>query len=80
MRWLLPVYRQTKTGVVVPFLARLAGLMGQQAAPGVVVARPPLMQQVFLWAVWFCTVLALARPHSKEVEVVTGGQMSDEQL
>jgi Ca-activated chloride channel family protein len=60
--WLLPAYRQTNTGVVVPFLGRLAALMGQQPAPGAVVVRPPLIQQVSLWAVWLCIVLALGRP------------------
>ena len=55
-------YRQARTGLVVPFLGRLAHLTGQQPAPGAVVVRPPLLQQVFLWGVWVCLVLALARP------------------
>jgi Ca-activated chloride channel family protein len=45
---LLPAYRQTKTGVAVPFLARLAALTGQQPAPGVVIVRPPLIQRICL--------------------------------
>ena len=59
---LLPAYRQARTGLVVPFLGRLAHLTGQQPAPGAVVVRPPLLQQVFLWSVWVCLILALARP------------------
>jgi Ca-activated chloride channel homolog len=62
LRWLLPAYRQTQTGVVVPFLDRLAALTGQQPASGAVVVRPPLIQRVSLWVVWLCVVLALARP------------------
>jgi Ca-activated chloride channel family protein len=62
VHWLLPAYRHTKSGVVVPFFRRLTALTGQQAAPGAVIVRPPLMQQLFLWAVWLCIVLALARP------------------
>jgi Ca-activated chloride channel family protein len=62
LHWVLPAHRQTMTGVVVPFLNRLAALTGQQPALGAVVVRPPFIQQVFLWAVWLCTVLALARP------------------
>jgi Ca-activated chloride channel family protein len=67
---LLPVYRQEKTGVVVPFLGRLAALMGRRPAAGAVVARPPLVQKVFLWTVWLCTVLALARPQWLEKPIV----------
>jgi Ca-activated chloride channel homolog len=65
----LPAYRQTMTGVVVPFLGRLAALTGQRPAPGVGV-RPPLVQQVFLWTVWLCTVLALARPQWLEKPII----------
>ena len=70
LHWALPVYRQTKTGVVAPFLGRLAALTGQQPAPGAVVARAPIIQQVFLWAVWLCTVLALARPQWLEKPII----------
>jgi Mg-chelatase subunit ChlD len=59
---LLPAYRQSRVGLVVPFLGRLANLTGQQPAPGAAVVRPSLVQQAFLWSVWLCLVLALARP------------------
>src|SRR5688500_17136387 len=67
---LLPAYRQTKIGVVVPFLGRLAALTGQQPAASAVVARSPFIQRVVLWAVWLCTVLALARPQWLEKPVI----------
>jgi Ca-activated chloride channel homolog len=70
LHWLLPAYRQTKTGVVVPFLNRLVALTGQQPAPGAVVVRPPLIQRVSLWLVWFCIVLALARPQWLEKPII----------
>jgi Ca-activated chloride channel family protein len=60
--WLLPAYRQTNTGVVVPFFDRLTALTGQHPAPGSAIVRPPLIQQIALWTIWLCTVLALARP------------------
>jgi len=66
----LPAYRQTMTGVAVPFLGRLAALTGQQPAPGAVVVRPPFIQQIFLWVVWLCTVLALARPQWLEKPMI----------
>jgi Mg-chelatase subunit ChlD len=59
---LLPVYRQTRAGLMVPFLGRLAHLTGQRPAPGAVVLRPPIVQQIGLWSVWLCLILALARP------------------
>jgi von Willebrand factor type A domain len=59
---LLPAYRQIKTGVAVPFLARLAALTGQQPASGAFVVRPHQVQQMFRWIAWLCIVAALARP------------------
>jgi Ca-activated chloride channel homolog len=70
LHWVLPAYRQTMSGVVVPFIGRLAALTGRQPAPGAVIVRPPLIQQVFLWAVWLCTVLALARPQWLEKPII----------
>jgi Ca-activated chloride channel homolog len=69
LHWLLPAYRPTKTGVVVPFLGRIVALTGQQPAPGAVV-RPPSIQRVSLWIVWFCIVLALARPQWLEKPII----------
>jgi hypothetical protein len=62
LHWVLPAYRQTMTVVVVPLLNWLAALTGQQSASGAVIVKPPLIQQVFLWAVWFCP--ALWRPRT----------------
>jgi Ca-activated chloride channel homolog len=59
---LLPAYRQIKTGVAVPFLARLTALTGQQPAPGAVIVWPPLSQRICLGIVWLCIVAALALP------------------
>jgi hypothetical protein len=70
LRRLLPAYRQTQTGVVVPFLDRLAALTRQQPASGAVVLRPPLIQRVSLWLVWLCLVLALARPQWLEKPII----------
>ena len=41
MRWALPPYRQTRVGVTVPFLDRVAALTGQQPATETVVRSPP---------------------------------------
>jgi Domain of unknown function (DUF4381) len=39
--WRAAAYRQTKTGVVVPFFDRLTALTGQHPAPGSAIVRPP---------------------------------------
>src|SRR5262245_42572418 len=62
----LPAFRQSRAAVIVPFLDRLVALTGRQPARGAVVARPPLVQQLVLWLVWPCVVLALARPQRLE--------------
>jgi Ca-activated chloride channel homolog len=59
---LLPAYRQTNSGVAVPFPARLAALTGQQPAPGAIIVRPPLIQRLCLGIMWLCIVAAIARP------------------
>jgi Mg-chelatase subunit ChlD len=66
---MLPAYRQTRTGLMVPFLERLAHLTGQLPSPGAVVVRPPLVQQLSLWSVWVCLILALARPQWLEAPI-----------
>lgn len=52
LRLLLPPYRQTRAGVVVPFLDRVAALTGSQPSRGALVVRAPRVQQVALWALW----------------------------
>ena len=66
---LLPAYRQTRAGLMVPFLERLVHLTGQSPSPGAVVVRPPLVQQIGLWSVWVCLILALARPQWLEAPI-----------
>ena len=59
---LLPAYRQTRVGLVVPFLDRLARLSGSATGSRSHRARPPLVQRICLWGLWGCLILALARP------------------
>jgi Ca-activated chloride channel family protein len=60
--WLLPPYRQSRQGLVVPFLTRLAELTGQQPGRGSAVARGSSWRWLVLVFCWLCVVLALARP------------------
>jgi Ca-activated chloride channel family protein len=77
LRWLLPLYRQTQTGVVVPLLDGLAALTGQQPASGAVIVRTPLIQRLSLWLVWLCLLLALARPQWLEQPIIKTVPMRD---
>ena len=70
LRWLLPAYRQTTAGLAVPFLDRLARLIGTVPQPGAIVATPPRMQRVVLACAWLGIVLALARPQRLEKPIV----------
>ena len=58
---LLAARPQAGTAVVVPFLARIEELLGNQ---GVALGkgRARLLQRVLLWSVWLLLVTALTRP------------------
>jgi Ca-activated chloride channel family protein len=67
--WLLPPYSASRQGVVVPFLPRLAALVGQGPAHGAAVARRGWLSSLLLVFCWLCAVLALARPQVIEPPV-----------
>ncbi len=60
--WLVPARRETKPGLVVPFLARLAEHSGQHPSPGAVISRGGWFRWLSVWVCWGAAVLALARP------------------
>ena len=59
---LWPAPRETRQGLVVPFLARLAEHSGQRPTPGAVIPRSGLWRWALLLFCWVCSLLALARP------------------
>ncbi|MCO8120771.1 VWA domain-containing protein [Stieleria sp. TO1_6] len=73
--WLMPAHRETRQGLVVPFLARLSRHSGQDPATGAVIARGTWWRWLALAICWGCVVLAMARPQiieppiSKEIPV-----------
>ena len=73
--FLVPPRRDSRQGLVVPFLGRLAEHSGQQPAKGAVVARGGWLRRLSLLVSWLCVVAALARPQvieapeTKEVPV-----------
>jgi len=62
MRWVLPVYRESRQAVRAPFFDDLVALTGQKPGAGAVVPKKPLVQQIFLVLVWILALLALSRP------------------
>jgi Ca-activated chloride channel family protein len=73
--FLVPSRRDSRQGLVVPFLGRLAEHSGQQPAKGAVVARGGWLRRLSLLVSWLCVIAALARPQvieapeTKEVPV-----------
>jgi Ca-activated chloride channel family protein len=62
IRWLVPAHRETRIGLRVPFLDRLARLTRQRPTEGAVVSHRGLVASLCLGGVWLCVVIALALP------------------
>src|ERR1700761_7910515 len=60
--WLAPPHRETRQGLIVPFLPQLAAQTGQHPGDGVVVPRGGWLRLAALAFCWVCIALALARP------------------
>ncbi|MFV0276751.1 MAG: VWA domain-containing protein [Parahaliea sp.] len=67
--WLAPPYSERRRGLVVPFLPRLAVLVGREPGRGAVVASRGHWRALVVLLSWLCTVLALARPQVIEPPV-----------
>lgn len=67
--WLMPARRETRQGLVVPFLARLAEESGQPPLKGAVILRGGWLRWIAVCFCWTCAVLALARPQIIEPPV-----------
>lgn len=64
--WLAPSYRQSTPSLRVPFLDRLAELMGREPTKGAVVLHGDWMRGASLCVAWIAVVVALARPQVVE--------------
>jgi Ca-activated chloride channel family protein len=60
--WILPVYKESKDSIQVPFFQRLVNLTGQTPGKGSVVLPRELLQRVLLVVSWLLIVIAMARP------------------
>lgn len=67
--WLVPPYRRATTSLRVPFLDRLARATGQSPSRGLASTARSWERLIALGLVWFCLVLALARPQWLEPPV-----------
>lgn len=62
VRWLVPPYRESRQGLRVPFLPRLARIEGREPTEGAVVPSRRWAKSLAIFAAWACFVVALARP------------------
>ncbi|GAB3282522.1 VWA domain-containing protein [Parahaliea aestuarii] len=60
--WLVPPHSEPRRGLVVPFLPRLAAVVGRDPSRGAAVARGSLLRWLVVWFCWLCAVVAVARP------------------
>jgi len=75
--WLGPARRETRRGLVVPFLARLAEQSGQRPEKGAVILRGGPGRWIAVWFCWACAVLAAARPQIIEPPITKQTPLRD---
>ncbi len=62
VRWLLPVYKESKDAVQVPFFQRLVELSGETPHKGAVLLQRMFFQKLLRAVVWLLVVIALTKP------------------
>ena len=60
--WLVPVYKQTKSSVQVPYFTRLVNASGEKPQKGAVVINRNHVQRLITAVGWLCIVTAIAKP------------------
>jgi Ca-activated chloride channel family protein len=79
--WLLsrvfPPHRESRNGLHVPFLGRLAQVTGQTPGRSSVVLHGRWLRQAAVLAAWACTVIALTRPQLIEPPVTKTQPVQD---
>jgi Ca-activated chloride channel family protein len=68
--WLLPIYREPRRGLRLPFFDQVAQATGQTPAPSALVMRRGWFQWLIAVLVWGLTIGALARPQWVEEPIV----------
>lgn len=68
--WLLPIYREPRRGLRLPFFNQLAEAIGEVPAPGALVMRRGWLQWMVALLVWGLTLTALSRPQWVEDPIV----------
>lgn len=60
--WLVPVYKQKKASVKVPYFARLVDVTGEKPQSGAVLLNRNNLQRLITLVTWLCIVTAIAKP------------------
>lgn len=69
VKYLMPVHRETRSAVRVPFLTQLAAITGQTPSPGSTVTQRAPIQTIMAWSAWILIITSLARPQYFEPPV-----------
>ncbi len=62
VRWLLPVYKQSRDSIQVPFFQRLVDLSGETPHKGTVLLQRSFFQKCCLVVAWLLIVIGLTKP------------------
>lgn len=62
VNYLLPAYRKRKAAIKVPFFTRLVELSGAEPSHGAVVSQRIFYRLLTMMLIWFCIIIALAKP------------------
>lgn len=60
--WLLPVYKEKKTSIQVPYFSRLVDVTGEAPQSGAVVINRHNIQRLLVAFTWCCLVVSMAKP------------------
>jgi Ca-activated chloride channel family protein len=60
--WLMPVYKQTKSSVQVPYFSHLVNVSGEKPQLGAVIINRTNIQRFIVVLGWLCIVTAMAKP------------------
>ena len=62
LMWMLPAYKESRDSVRVPFFDKLVELSEQRPGRGAMILRRDRVQRFLVGFMWFCLVLAAAKP------------------
>lgn len=75
--WLWREHSEPRPALHVPFMARLVSVTGQKPGPGAAVLQGVIGRKLVILLIWFCLLIALARPQWIEKPIEKNMPMRD---